>query len=584
MSTTIRTLRNPKASMSTAVRTGRNFRTSSIVLILVLILLVVLPIAVLLYTSLATISPEVGGIGKSLTFTYYRSLLSGEFFDAMRNSILIGLCSTAIAILIGSGLAWMAARTDIPFKPLVQVAGTVPLFLPTLVGALAWSNLASPNQGYINIILRSIHAPVHVSVNSIYGISFVLGLYYASYVYLAVYSSLTLSNPDLEEAALVNGASIGRTTFSITWPLCAPAIYSAGLLVFLLSFENFPVALILAQPARIATLPGYIINLMLGAPPQTGLAAAIGVVMLLVMAIILYFQRRYLAAREYATVTGKGLRVKELALGKWRIPVVAGAAIYLGLSVLLPILALVEMAFRTVPFIDGARDLVDPSKFGLSSYHQLMDAGALQPLENTTIIAVLVAVGGVLITTAMALKVVRSRSVGSRIVAYIGMVPVAVPALVLGLCIFWTWLLIPSPLYGTLLLMAIAFISRFIPIAYTNISSSLRRVHRDLEDSALVCGASKLRAATQVTLPLIRSSVVASALLLFILSFHEISAAIFLYTPSTNVISLMIYQEWSSGSVGVAAILCLLMSCGLAVVVGAMRKFLSIEGIENASE
>jgi iron(III) transport system permease protein len=160
------------------------------------------------------------------------------------------------------------------------------------------------------------------------------------------------------------------------------------------------------------------------------------------------------------------------------------------------------------------------------------------------------------------------------LIEYIAMWPVAVPSLVIGLGFLWFWISLPVPIYGTVAVLVLAFVAHFMPQGFRGISSSIGQVDRDLEEAALMSGANRLRANLAVTVPLIRTGIVSTMLLLFILSMREISTAIFLFTSDTRLLSILVYDQWESGNFPrVAAISIIYSLILLAITLVARRWF-----------
>src|SRR3990170_4335740 len=134
-----------------------------------------------------------------------------------------------------------------------------------------------------------------------------------------------------------------------------------------------------------------------------------------------------------------------------------------------------------------------------------------------------------------------------RSIEYLVMLPVAVPALLIGMGFLWAWIWLPLPIYGTLWILALAYIARFLPQGFRSISATIGQVHHDLEDGARVAGASLVRAAWSILTPLILPGIAATMLLLFILSMRELSTSLFLFTTDTRVLSIVIYEQWEAG-------------------------------------
>lgn len=548
------------------------------VLMIILAFLIIVPVGMLLYASVLDAPPRPGAARGNLTLEHFRSLYtSRSTLIAIRNSMLIGVGGTAVSMSIGMLLAWLGARTDVPGRWVVQLAGIMPLFMSSLVGALAWSLIGSPRAGYANTALDSLGIPITVNIYSVSGMVFVFGLYYAPYAYLFVASALMLMNPELEEAAEVHGGSITRVMRRITFPLVLPATLGAFILTFVLIIENFPVTQILGSPGGVQTLPAYIFRLMAAAPSRPNQASAAGLLLMLIMVVLVSVQARLLAKRSYVTVSGKGFRPRRIPLGRWRWAAFGFAATYLFVAVGIPFFALAQAALRRNQFISGIGDFFDPSVLTLRSFTALADYPPFWlGLRNSLIVGFLTALIGGLLHLVTAYTVHRTDAPGRKLLDYIAMLPVTVPALVIGLGFLWTWLNLPFPLYGTLLILVLAYTARFMPQGYRGIAATILQVHKDLEESAQVAGASRFRAAVTIVVPLIKAGIFSTMLLLFILSMRELSASIFLFTSDTRVLPIVLYDQWTSGSYSRMAAISLVYTFILFVLTMLGRKWLGM--------
>lgn len=516
-------------------------------LLAVMFILVVLPMGVLLYATFVDEPPRPGSPPGSFTLDNYASLLSAGNRGALLNTVLIGFGATALAMLIGCSMAWLAARTNVPFKPLMQLAGIMPLFISSLVGALAWSLIASPERGYLNIALREIGLPAFLNVYSIPGIIFVAGIYYAPYAFILVNSSLSLLNPELEEAAYVHGARFRNVMGSITFRLVTPAILGAATLTMVFVMENFPIPQVLGSPEGIQTVPSQIYRLMATAPSHPNEASAAGALLLLITGVMVFIQRRVLATHEFVTVTGKGFTPRTHDLGRWRWPAFGLAMGYAFVAVVVPIFALVQSAFRSNPYTSSIAAMFEPASFGIENMMEtLQDRNVQAALVNSVLVGAGAAVFGGMLYLALGYYVHRTSKPGGRSLTYLAMWPAAVPGLVIGLGFLWTWTRFPL-IYGTLAILVLAFIASLLPQGFQGVSSSLVQVHADLEESARVCGAGRLRTVWEILIPLIRTGVISTMLLIFILSMRELSVAIFLFTSQTEVLSIAIFNTWAGG-------------------------------------
>lgn len=308
------------------------------------------------------------------------------------------------------------------------------------------------------------------------------------------------------------------------------------------------------------------------APSRANEAAALGITLTIITVVLVWLQRIYLARRSYTTVTGKGLRPRLIDLGPWRWPAAGLVTLYLLIAVVLPFLALSQTALSTRRFVRTSGDLFNFATYDFSRLVTLATDNRFQhALSNSLLTAAGCAVLGGILHFTIAYYVHRTRAPGRGLLEQIAMLPLSVPALVLGLGFLWTWFLLPIPLYGTLFILILATAVRFMPQGFRAISSTIVQVHPDLEDSAYMAGASRLRSICTITAPLIRTGLVSTALLLGILAMRELSSVIFLFTHDTMMLAMVIFDFWETGSVARAAGVSLLYSfllLAITVVVG----------------
>ncbi|GAA0296668.1 iron(III) transport system permease protein [Kineococcus aurantiacus] len=537
--------------------------------LLLLALLVVVPMALIVLAAFSDEVPRPGAATLGgLTLGNFSIVVSHASLVALGNSVLIAGCASVGAMVIGCGLAFLAARTDVRWKLLVYFAGIAPMFLPSLVGALAWSLLAGPGTGYLNVVLRSVGIGNVFDVYSHLGMVFVLTLYYAPYAFLLVYGSLALMNPDLEDAAGVHGGSMRSTLREVTFPLALPAALGSGVLIFALTMENFPVAQMIGTPGQVETLPTFIYRLMNAAPARGTEAAAVAVVLTLVLMVVTAVQQRVVLKRKFTTVSGKGMKPRVLAIGRWRTIGLVLAAAYLFLALVLPALALLLASLQSSPYLSDLSQLTTAG--GLSFWslgHTAIDPEFLHALRNSLLVAVVAATVGTTLSFVVGYTVYRTTSPGRKVLEYVAMAPLAVPAIVMGLGLLWTWVAAPVPVYGTVAVLVIAFVGIYLPQGYRGTTASILQVDDDLEDSAVLLGARRFRAVRTVTVPLMRTGLLSTLLLLLMLSMRELSAALFLFTSDTRLLSIVVFDEYDNGALRDAASTSLLYCLAIMVVV-----------------
>lgn len=539
--------------------------------------LVVVPLVFIVLASFIDGTPVAGS---QADFTpragNFTALVSGGTLEALRNSLVVGILGSAVAVAIGGALAWLAARTDVPLRSLVSISGVVPIFIPSLVGAVAWSQLASPDIGYLSLASDAMGIGWHPNVESLPGMVFVFATYNVPYAFIFINNALGLMNAELEEAAAVHGAGKLRVALGTSIPLAKPALLSAALLIFVLIIEDFPISMILGFGNGVQTLSSRVYILMSQAPPRANVASALGVLLLVLTIALVVLQRRLLRGQSFATVTGKGLKGTPVRLGRWRWPAVAFVALYLFVAAVLPMAALLVAALRTQLFTPDFGALFDTASISTATLRDsLADADVQAAAINTIIVGALTAVLGIALCYFLAHVVhTRAGSGLAKVISTLAVLPAAVPGVVLGLGMLWAFTSVPM-LYGTLVILVLAFVARFIPQGISNMSSAMERIHPDLEESATVSGAGRFRATMWVTFPLLRASVFSTGLLMFVLSMRELSASIFLYTPQTKTLSIEVFNLWSNGSTGAVAAISLVYSLFLLVIVVAGRRWLN---------
>ncbi|MFI5023328.1 MAG: ABC transporter permease [Alphaproteobacteria bacterium] len=539
-------------------------------LLALLSLLILLPLLTLALGSFLSEPPRALHVDWSgLTFGNYLAVLAEPGFLALLGTTVgAALLGTAGSIAIGAGLAWLAMRTDVPGRPLIEAVSIMPMFVPPLVGAFAWDILASPRSGILNIALRALHVPGVVNIYSFGGIGFVFAIYYAPYVYLFVGAALRNMDPVLEEAAALCGAGRLRTVTQITVPLVAPALLSSALLVFVLLIQLFAIPAVLGAAGNLHFISVHIWELIGFAPPKVNQASALGMLMLLLTVALVALQHRLLAGRSFVTVAGKGLKPKLVELGPLRWPLAALGFVYLLFVVLLPYAALILIALRRSLFFSTLAAVFDPAQL---SFHQFAiafgDEVVRQSLENSLLVSLsTVAMGGALYF-AIAYIVHRTRLPGRRLLDLIAVLPVAIPGLIIGLGYLWSWISLPIGIYGTLWIIIFAYVSQFSPQGVRAIASSLVQIHPELEEGSRLCGAGFAYTLRRVVIPLAWPGILAAMILLLVLSFRELATALFLYTSNTQVFSLTMFDFWLRGSTSLVAVLALTQSVILLALV-----------------
>jgi iron(III) transport system permease protein len=553
-------------------------------LLAVLTFLVLYPVAMLLLGALTNTNPVVDGFGVfDLSLDNFVSVLgNANVHHALANSLIACTGGTALAVAIGLAFSWIVVRTNTPFRGFLGAASLVPLFVPPLVAGVAWSILGSPKSGLLNTLMKWMGLDWRIDLYSMAGLIVVFGMYYAPYVYMFTASALRNMDPSLEEAAEVAGVGPVRTLFTVTFPLIAPAIISGMLLSFIVMLGIYGIPAVLGAPANISVLTTYIFKLTNWSPPLYSTAAAVAIILMVVTGALVLLQQGVLAGRSFITVAGKAFRPRALDLGPWRWLTLALALLYLFIVVVLPMLALIVAAFRRFLFIPDAASLFDMRHYSLVHFESIFDNPlTMRSIWNTMEVGLVTAVLGGLLAFAIGYTVHRGSVPGRRAIDLVATLPVAIPGLVIGVAYLWAWIGLPGGLYGTIWILALAFIARFIPDTMKALSTSFLQIHRELEEAAWVCGRGRLGTIRSIVLPLARPGTIAAMTLLFILAIRELGSSLFLYTSDTTVMAVLLLDYYEGGNTGKTAAFSLVQTALLAVLIG-VASWLSSGGTNSS--
>ncbi len=540
-------------------------------LLLILTFLVVYPVAMLLLGALTNTNPVVDGFGVfDLSLKNFTTVLTNpNVLLALTNSMIACGGGTALAVIIGLAFSWIVVRTDTPFKGFISAVSMIPLFVPPLVAAVAWSILASPKSGLLNTLLKWMDIEWRFDAYTMGGLIVIFGIYYAPYVYMFTASALRNMDPSLEEAAEISGAGPAKTLFTITFPLIAPAIISGTLLSFVVMLGIYGIPAVLGTPGDVPVLTTYIFKLTNWSPPLYSTAASVAIILMVVTGILVWLQQRVVSARSYITVAGKAFRPGVTRLGPWRYLTLGLAVLYLLVVVILPTLALIVAAFRRFLFIRDLTSLLDVKQYSLMHFERLFDNPlAIRSIWNTMEAGVITALVGGVLAFAIGYTVNRTNLGGRKAIDIISTIPVAIPGLVVGVAYLWAWIGLPGGLYGTIWILALAFIARFMPDTIKALSTSLLQIHRELEEAAWICGKSLLGTIRTIVLPLARPGVISAMTLLFILAIRELGSSLFLYTSDTMVMAVLLLDYYEGGNVSITAAFSLVQMLLLGVLIG----------------
>ncbi|HEY7676784.1 MAG TPA: iron ABC transporter permease [Candidatus Methylomirabilis sp.] len=533
--------------------------------------LTLLPVATLFLSSVRV---EVYGEPTHFSLSHF-----GFFFGTPRmlrslgNTLVLAAGTTVVAGTLGLALAWLHGRTNVPWRHGLEVLSLVPFFLSPYVGAVAWTYLASPRVGLLNVLARDLFgAPGPLfNIYSRWGMIWVLAIFFTPLMYLFVVEALRRADPALEEAARVSGSGPWETTRRVTLRLVTPGVLSGALIVFVSSAGEFGVPLALGSPFGVETLTTQIYALTQGYEVDYNRAAAVAVVLASVTVLLIFVQRRLIERGEFVTVTGKGYRPALVDLGHAAPLALALNLAYILVAVVLPLAALVLVSLSRV-----WTGRVDPGAATLANYAYVFRSGmARTGMAHSVILAGGGATLGVVLGFAVAYLVHRRGGGVAVAVDFITTIPVGFPGIVLAMGVLIAFL--RTPLYGTLGLFLLGYLVRFMPYGQRTVSSLLVALSPELDQCSRVAGASWFGTLRRILVPLLKPGLLGAWLLLFILYLREFPISALLYKGGLEVLSVALWLFVENETAPRAAALALVQVAILLVLVALVRRVVGIE-------
>ena len=530
--------------------TGRRFEWGWLVIGLCVALTVyiaVVPLGFLVWQSFFT--PQTAEKAARFTFgNYVEAYGTPETARLFWNSLQFAIGTSCFSFVVGTALAWMNERTNTPFKNLFFALSIIPLIIPGILFTVAWILLASPKIGILNLVLKNWLGFEHhlFDVYSLWGMIWVDGLHYSPMAFLLMSATFRAMDPALEESAMMSGANVFQVAWRVTLRLSWPAIFATILILFVRALESFEVPALLGLPVGIQVFTSSIYQAIHQYPSQVGLASAYAVTLLVITTIGVYLQSRFSTrGSKYATMTGKGFRPRQIDLGPWRWLTAAIFIVYFLLIVVLPFAVLLWSSFQkfySVPSWHALHNLtLDPYRFILT-YPNLA-----RSVVNSLMLGLGSATVIMLVSSVICWIVVKTKLPGRWLLDNVASLPMVFPGLVLGLSIMIFYLNFDIGIYGTIWIMFIAYITRFMPYGLRYNTTSMLQIHKELEESAAMSGASWGTTFRRIILPLLKPGLVAGWIYVMIVSIRELSSSILLYSPGTEVVSITIWELWENG-------------------------------------
>jgi len=525
-----------------------------LLLIGVLLVLVINPLARLLWVSVQHV--DTG----ALTLENYATAYGRwRYLEALVNSLVLGVSVAVVCTLFGVPMAWAVSRTDMPGKGLVWAAILGTFIVPSYLGAVAWILLAGPNAGWLNRAYMGFTgaAAGPFNIYSMPGLVLIVASYSFPYMFVFTRSALDMISSEMEDAAHTLGAGVLRTTLRVTLPLTLPAILAAVIVVFLEAIALFGAPALIALPGRFQVITTMLWQFF-EFPPKLQVAAAYSMPLLAITVALFWLQRRLTARKGYVSLTGKGGERRPLRLGPWRWVMLGYCLFVTSLSFFLPMVVVLQAAFAKAWGRGFSLDNL--------TLHNVRFVLVDQPLTkaatlNTFVYGATASVIALALALAIAYIVQRRLVPFGQALSFLAMAPFVIPGIVLAIGFYAAYTQPPLLIYGTAWILILAFATRFLPIAYANSDAAIRGINPELEDAVRILGGGRLLAIRRVVVPLLKRGLAGAFILVFIPATRELSAAIFLYTTGTQVLSVLLFDKSDEGNFEILA------SIGLILVV-----------------
>jgi iron(III) transport system permease protein len=545
------------------------YNVISLISVALLVYLIIVPLGEIVSTTLRwqpkdiRISPDA--IPGKLTLFHWKAMFAGKTAAAMLygpllNSLAVSLSVSVISLLTGGLMAWVVTRTDIPARKFLSFSILIPYMLPSWYKALAWITVFKNGRiggypGFLQAIF-GINPPDWLSYGFI-PIVLTLSVHYYAFAYLLISSSLASIGGDLEEMGEIAGASRFQILKRITFPLVLPAILSSFILTFSRAIGTFGVPAFLGLKTNYYTISTMLYSSVRSR--RTVQAYILSLVLILIAVFTVWINQRMIGKRKsYTTIGGKGTRRNPVALGKWKKPILVLILAFIGIAVLFPVLILL---FQTFMLKDGV--------YSLSNLTMHYWAGASDPrifegeagifrnpaiwtsLLNTMKLVLAASLIATFVGLILGYVISRGRKkLSGRIIEQVSFLPYLIPSIAFGaiyLSMFSQRHLFIPALYGTMTLLVIISVVKYLPFSTRSGTSNMLQIGSELEEAALIEGASFMKRFMKIIMPLAGKGFMSGFILIFISAMKELDLVVLLMTPSTSTLAAMTYSYAESG-------------------------------------
>ena len=557
-----------------------------LVAIVLLTYLIVLPLVDMLSTTFQLAQRDLRATGGTMadvgkfTLYYWQRLLASDLswnllFKPLLNSLTIGVGVSVCAIALGSILAWLMVRSDLPFKPFFSLAVIIPYMIPSWVKSQAWlSMFKTPRVGGAPGFIAALMMNAGISTERIeailspiaYGrlaIIIVLTLHYYAYTYLLVSAALNSINSELEEMGEIQGAGKATILRKITFPLVLPAMLSAVILTFSKAIGTFGVINYLGSKVNFVTLSSQLY--MNSKSQNTQTAFAMALIMICIASISVFVNQKLIGSRKsYATIGGKGGRSTPIRLGKHKLLITAVLFLFFVFGIIMPIALLILESFMLRQGDYSLSNLTlhywigDPIATVMEGQPGIFkNANFINSLINSLKLTFVNGVFGTIFGQIIGYICAKGRGkLHGKVVEQLVFIPYLIPSIAFGgifLSMFSTpqqlfgVTLVPS-LYGTFALLTITSVVKHLPFASRAGTSNMLQIGGELEEAAEIAGAGFFKRFIRIVFPLSKGGFISGFMLIFVSIMKELDLIILLMTPKTSTLPYLAFQYQNSNS------------------------------------
>jgi iron(III) transport system permease protein len=564
---------------------GQGIRNNmfSLVIAFLLMWVVAAPIVMLLLSSVREGSFITPG---ALTLNNYKTVyLSPMTYPALVNTLIYAVVVSAISLALSTIFAWLVERTDMPGRNWAWTMMLLPLAMPGILRPMAWILLLSPRSGVINIFIREIiglfgDKPVEGPFNifTMTGMIFIQGLSGSTTLFLLMVGAFRLMDPSMEEAARISGARTSTTFRRVTLGLMLPAVLAAAMYAFLGNLDDFEIPLLIGLQAGIYLLP-TLIYFTAYVSPSYGLSTAYSSLFIIFTVIMVWIYYRVIIKKSerYASITGKGYRPRRLPLGRWRWPAFSLFLAFFLLNIILPFFILLWASLLPSYMVPSHQAL---QYLTLDNFKALIGEPLIvDSTVNTIILGVVTATATMGLAYFVSWIIVRLKVRGGVFLDGMAFVPHAIPtvSIALALIVFYLhpalrWI----PVYGTIWIMMLALMTRYIAFATRTSNSAMTQLHSELEEAARTSGASRMTTLLRVTFPLLLPPFIGGWVWVFAHTIRSFSIPLMLATPGNQTIAVVMYHYWErKADFSLASTLGVAMLVVIGIMTFFSRKFIS---------